>query len=335
MSLLHRLRLALIALATVFAVGVVGYRWLTNKSWLESIYYFVITVSGVGYTESSSSPPEVQLFSIFLILIGMLVVGYTLTMLLQSMIEGQIYRALGVRRMTQEIEKMSGHTIICGLGRMGKTLMEEFTHSGIPFVVIEQDSDRAIAARAENLLVITGDALDEETLLAAGVMRAGTFLASLNSDAKNVFLTLTVRDLNSELRIIARGELPSTEKKLRQAGANQVVLPAVISARRVASMVTHPHAAELVDLITDHHTLDAELEEITIGPMSKLLGKTISEAAPSQKHQLLIIAIRRSDGQMLFNPDSSLPFTQGDTLIAMGKKTDLIAFQKANHLIKE
>lgn len=332
MTALTRIRQALFALTAVFAIAVVGHNWITGDDWLASIYYFVITVSGVGYSERSSFPPELQLFSIFVILIGMFVVGYTITLLLQLMIQGQIYRALGIRRMTQDIEQLSGHIIICGYGRMGRTLAEEFTRRDVPFVVVDQDNDLAIVARAEGLLVLTGNALDEDTLLDAGIERAKVFVASLHSDADNVFLTLTARNLNRDLRIIARGELPLTEKKLRQAGADEVVLPAVIGARRMATMVTRPHAAELMDLITDAKALDADLEELTVTENCPLVGQTVREVALRSKHHLLIIAIRRHDGEMVFAPDAGTAFAVGDTMIVMGKQSDLAAFQVVNRL---
>lgn len=332
MTALKRMRQAFLLLAVIFVVAVIGHRALTGKDWLSSVYYFVITVSGVGYSEESTSPPSLQLFSIFVILIGMFVVGYTITLLLQLMIEGQIYRTLGVRRMTQEIEKLSDHTIICGLGRMGQTLADDFTRRNVPFVVVDQDSDLALSARADGMLVVTGDALDEESLEDAGIARASTFIASLNSDADNVFLTLTARNLNSNLRIIARGELPTTEKKLRQAGADDVVLPAVIGARRMAAMVTRPHTAELMDLITSHNTIDADLEEITIRDGSPLVGQTIREVALRSRHHVLIIAIRREDGDMLFAPDADTQFASGDTMMVMGKQADLESFGEKNRL---
>ncbi|QDU57910.1 potassium channel family protein [Aeoliella mucimassa] len=330
MTALIRIRQAVLALAIVFVVAVVGHHWLTGKPWLESIYYFVITVSGVGYTEESGVEPKLQLFSIFVILIGMFVLGYTITLLLQVMIEGQINRMLGIRRMNQEIEKLKGHTIICGLGRMGQTLADEFDRRGVRYVVVEHDNDAAIAARAENMLVVTGDALDEETLMAAGIERAATFVASLHSDADNVFLTLTARNLNPELRIIARGELSTTEKKLRQAGANEVVLPALIGARRMAAMVTRPHTAELMDLMAGNKSMDADLEEVLITDESPILGQTIREIALRSTHQVLVIAIRRIDGEMLFAPDANTQFETGDTMIVMGRHTDIVNFKKAN-----
>ncbi len=332
MTALPRIRQALFALLIVFCVAVVGHKLIAKTDWLSSVYYFVITVSGVGYSEESTSPPALQLFSIFVILIGMFVVGYTLTLLLQLMIEGQIYRTLGFRRMTQEIEKLNGHTVICGFGRMGKTLAEEFERHGVSFVVIDQDTDLAISARADGFLVVTGDALDEDTLRDAGIERAKVFVASLHSDADNVFLTLTARNLNRDLRIIARGELPATEKKLRQAGANEVILPAVIGARRMAALVTRPHAAELMELITDNRSLDADLEELTLTESCPLVGQTIRDVALRSKHHVLIIAIRRQDGQMLFAPDAGTAFAVGDTMIVMGKRSDLKVFEGSNCL---
>lgn len=332
MTALARIRQALFALAAVFIIAVTGHRILTGGSWLSSVHYFVITVSGVGYSEVSDTPPELQLYSIFVILIGMFVVGYTITVLLQSMIEGQIYRALGIRRMTQEIEQLSGHTIICGLGRMGQTLAEEFAGREEPFVVIDGDSEKALAARADGMLIVTGDALEEESLIAAGIKRAKVFVAALHSDADNVFLTLTARNLNPQLRIISRGELPATEKKLRQAGADDVVLPAVIGARRMAAMVTRPHATELLDLMVSDKALRADLEEFTVGQDCPLTGQSIREVALQTNHHILLLGIRRPSGEMLFAPHADTKFTPGDSLIVLGKQGDLRLFRQAHGL---
>lgn len=329
MKALQRIRQALVALGAIFVAAVIGHRLLTGDSWLASVYYFVITVSGVGYTERSTAPPELQLFTIFVILIGMFTVGYALTMLLQMMIEGQIYRALGIRRMEQEIERLEGHTIICGLGRIGQTLADEFRRRGVPFVVVDMDLEVITAARADRVLAIDGNAMEEESLMDAGIERAKVFVAALRSDADNVFLTLTARNLNPKLRIIARGELPATEKKLRQAGADDVVLPAVIGARRMASMVTRPHAAELIDLMTSRSTIDADLEELAISPECQLVGQTIREVSLRAKHHVLIVAIRREDGEMVFAPDADTQFAAGDTMIAMGKQANLASFEHA------
>jgi len=216
---------------------------------------------------------------------------------------------------------------------MGETLAEEFERRNISFVIVDQDADKSIVARAEGLLVVTGDATDEETLIAAGIERAQTLVVALQNDADNVFLTLTARNLRPNLRIIARGELPTTEKKLRQAGANQVVLPAVIGARRMAALVTRPHAAEMMDLVTDHRILDAQLEELEVAENCPIVGKTVREAAMRQKHRVMIVAIRRVDETMLFNPDADTTFAVGDTMIVLGKQADVDSFRATNVLV--
>lgn len=332
MSLLQRIRRGLLLLGGFFAVAVVGYKWLTGCTWLESVYFFVITVSTVGYSEQSTAPPEVKLFTIGIITVGVIGLGYLVGLIVQSMIEGQIDKALGAQRMTREIEQLSGHTLVCGYGRTGQTIATELARRNKPYVVIDQGVEGSTHAREEGRLVVVGDAMEEEVLLQAGIERADTIVVALKSDADNVFLTLTARNLNSSLRIIARGEQVATEKKLRQAGADQVVLPAVIGGRRMAALVTRPNAAEMLEHFSNHEKIDVGLEEITISSGSQLVGKTVRETAARQRHNLLIVGIRRAAGQMLFNPDPDDKFEADDTLVVMGKSKDIESFQRAQRL---
>lgn len=328
MTLLHRIRRGLIFLAVVALVSIAGHKYLTGETWIDSLYFFVITVSTVGYGEHSSEAWPVQLFTIGVITVGTITMAYLLGLIVQSMIEGQINFALGNRRMTREIAHLNGHTIICGLGRIGQTLADELQLRGKDYVVIDRNPDVVQAACEDNQLVVTGDATLEETLLDAGIERASTVVVALKDDADNVFLTLTARNLNPNLKIIARGEQPTTEKKLVQAGADQVVMPALIGARRMAALVTRPHAAQMMDHVADHTKLEAELDELSLAAQSLLIGQSIREVAARQKHNLLVIAIRRCDGQMLFNPDPDAQFEAGDTLIVMGNREDIAKFQR-------
>ncbi|MCA9239695.1 MAG: potassium channel protein, partial [Planctomycetales bacterium] len=308
MPLLIRIRRGLTLLAALCAVSVVGYKLLTGKSWLESIYFFVITASTVGYGEQSSVSPSVQLFTILMILCSAVVVAYTLGLIIQSLVEGQINLALGVLRMTREIEGLSNHTIICGYGRIGQTLAEDLIRRDVPFVIVDLNPDIIREANEHGCLAVTGDATDEDTLRQAGIQRAKTLVVALQGDAENVFLTLTARNLAPDLRIIARGEQPATEKKLRQAGADQVVLPAVIGARRMSALVTRPYTAEMLEHFANHERIDAGLEELTIPADCTLVGKSVRALAARQRHNLLVIGIRKADGAMLFNPDPDKPF---------------------------
>lgn len=335
MSLLHRIRRGLTFLGVFFLVAVAAYKGVHGGTWLDSVYFFVITVSTVGYGEQSTLGAEEKLLAIGIIVVGVVTVGYTVGLIVQSMVEGQINEALGARRMEQEIDQLKGHTIICGYGRIGQTIAHELERRNKPYVIVDQDQEIADTAGEEHRLVIVGDATDEEVLLHAGIQRAETIVIALRSDADNVFLTLTARNLKPDMRIIARGEQVGTEKKLRQAGADQVVLPAVIGGRRMAALVTRPNAAEMLEHFTNHEKIDVELEELRIPEGSPLVGCTVRETAARQRHNLLIVGIRRAGGQMLFNPDSGDTFESDDTLVVMGTCDDVAEFQRAQRLATE
>ncbi len=335
MSLLKRIRRGATFLGAFFVVAVAGYKWLHGCSWVDAVYFFVITVSTVGYGEESSFGTAEKLFTIGVILIGIISVGYTVGLVVQSMIEGQIEQALGARRMEQQIEQLSRHSIICGYGRLGRTIAEELDRRNKPYVILDADQDIVGGALEEGHLAILGDATDEEVLEHAGIKQAETIVIALRSDADNVFLTLTARNLCPELRIIARGEQVATEKKLRQAGADQVVLPAVIGGRRMAAMVTRPNAAEMLEHFTNHEKIDVDLEELRIPDRSPLIGKSVRDIAARQRHNLLIVGIRRIGGTMVFNPDPDDRFELDDCLIVMGRVEDVQSFQRSQRLANE
>ncbi|WP_197526572.1 potassium channel family protein [Botrimarina colliarenosi] len=332
MPLLQRIRRGATFLGAFFVVSVVGYRWLTGCTWLDAIYFFVISVSTVGYGETSSARPEVQIFTIGVIVFGVVGVGYLVALIIQSMIEGQIEHALGVRRMEHKIEHLKRHAIVCGYGRLGQTITKELRRRNKAFVVVDKDPDIVAAALEEGMLAMLGDATEEETLLQAGIREAETMVIALQSDADNVFLTLTARNLVPKLRIIARGEQVATEKKLHQAGADQVVLPAVIGGRRMAALVTRPNAAEMLENFTNHEKIDVDLEELRIPDSSPLVGKTVRETGSRQQHNLMIIGIRRAEGSMVFNPAPDDRFEVDDTLVVMGRVDDVHTFQRMHRL---
>lgn len=327
---LRRVRFGLIFLACFVVVSTVGYRLLSERPWLESLHWVIITVSSVGYGETSAAPPAIQAFSIVVILVGMLAVAATLGLFLQLLVQGEIRRAVGARRMTRDIKKLTDHIIICGFGRIGRILAEDFDARGIPFTVIETNSEMATEAENASYLVVVGDATDEDVLLSAGIERAKTIVVALDSDANCVFLTLTARNLNSEIQIISRGEQPSTEKKLRQAGANRVVMPAMIGARRIANLVTQPVTSDLLEHVADRSRLDANLEEVVISQGSVVAGQTVRASNPRQRYGILVVALRNVDGKMQFNPNPDTVIEAGDTAIVMGRATDLEKFRAAS-----
>ncbi len=326
----RRVRRGATLVGAVLCLAVVSHHWLTDAPWLQSAYWTVITLSGVGYTQETpeSVGPARQIQTIAIILVGMLAVGYTLGMLFQLLMEGQLERLRGVRRMKRQIDQLNGHVIVCGFGRMGRNLSARLAQKKLPFVVVDSHAEIVAEAMAMEYLAMEGDATDEEVLQSVGIERAKTIVTALRSDADNVFLTLTARNLNADLRILARGEQASTEKKLHQAGANHVVMPSVIGAQRVADMIVKPHAAALMYRVADHSSLSADLEELTVATGNRLIGQSIREADPSRQFQLLIVAIRRADGELTLNPDADLQFAAGDTLIVLGEMENILEFCK-------
>ncbi|NND96327.1 MAG: potassium channel protein [Pirellulaceae bacterium] len=325
---LHRILRGGVVLVAVFAIAVLGYRLLGDYEWVDAIWMVVITISTVGYSEQSELGTTLQLFTIFVVLSGMTAAVYTFGGLMQLMLEGEIDRLLGTRRLNQQLRKLRDHVIICGYGRMGRHLANELRSQNRSLVVIDGNPDLADENVAGDAIHVIGDATDEEVLNGAGITHAKTLVISLPSDADNVFITLTARGMNSELQIIARAEQRTSEKKLRQAGANRVVMPAVIGARQMARMVTRPSTADLFELAAESAFVDLEIDEIEVKPDSGFAGKSVVDTQAHKRHKLLIIAIKRPDGELIFNPSAESRLNVADTLILMGHASDIESFYR-------
>ena len=328
---LKRIRLGAIVLLLVLLVAIVGYR-ITGRSWVDSLYMVVITISTVCFTEKTTLGTGEMLFTIVVIVFGISAVAYTFGGLIQMTVEGEIQRTLGHRRMTQGIDRLSGHIIVCGYGRIGQILAQDLTRQKKPFVIIDTNDERISEAMEQEMLVIQGDATEESVLLSAGVERAKTLVTGLPNDVANVFITLTSRNLNEDLQIIARAEQHTTQKKLYQAGANRVVMPASIGARQMARIITRPTTADLMELLADHSILEVELDEITITEASKLVDTNVIDAEAHRRHGLLVVAIKQAQGEMVFSPSGQYACQAGDTIIVMGRAGDIDRFKKEYQL---
>jgi voltage-gated potassium channel len=324
---LQRVRYGAVVLCAVFVAAVVGYR-VAGRSWLDAVYMVVITISTVGYGESSSLSVGQQLWTLCVIVFGISAVVFTFGGFIQMTMEGELERTLRLGRTSRAIERLSGHVILCGFGRIGQILAHELAAKKVPFVVIDSSGEIISEAQNREYLVILGDATEESVLQAAGVLRARTLVTALPGDAANVFITLTARNMNRDVQIIARGEHPTTEKKLLQAGANRVVLPAAIGAMRMAAMVTRPSTIELMELVAGQSVLDVEVDEIVVTAASPLVGKTIVAAQTRSKSGLLVVALKQAGGPMIFNPGAEVVFSSGDTIIALGRQEDIDRFRQ-------
>lgn len=285
----------------------------------------VITLSSVGYSERPSMGVNEQLFTCVIIVVGMVTVGVTCGGFVQMLIQGELEKSIGNRKNTREISKLQNHVIICGFGRLGQILADDLSHAGTPFVIIDHNEDRIEMIRESGYRFIDGDTTDETTLLEAGIKNAKTLVSVLPSDASNVFVTLTGRNLNPGLQIVSRAENKSSVRKLYQAGVDRVVLPTMIGAQQISRLISRPNTADLVELLSQRGTLNVELDELVIGQESPFAGLAISDCE-AEKNNLLVIATKKIDGQMVFNPKPDFVISVGDTLIMLGRAEDITAF---------
>ncbi len=316
---------AIAFVSMVMAVFSVGYR-VAGWSWSDAIYMVIITAFSVGFGEVQPiTETWLRVWTMALIFLGCTSIIFITGTLVQMLTEAQIQRTLGGRRMENEIEKLKNHAIICGYGRIGRMIASQLEQGGIPFVIVDQAADRVAEAKEGGWLTQQGEATDESVLRAAGIGRARVLATVLPNDAANVFITLSARNMNPTIQIIARGEVPSTERKLIQAGANRVVLPAHIGADRIAHLILHPNARELLGGKTqssaefEHHLteLGLDMEEIEIGPTSPWQHRSVGDVEKDAAGRLLAVAILRKEGGTDMNPDPSATLLPGDALVVM------------------
>ncbi len=323
---LARIRTGALVLLVVITLSVCGYRW-AGWSWIDSLYMVVITVASVGYREMGEMTPGLKLFTVVVIVLGMLATGYTIGGFLQMLAEGEIDRVVGLQRVQREVDKLEGHIVVCGYGRIGQMLTADLKRQERAFVVLEHDHARTAEALQQGFLAMEGDATEEKLLVDAGIARAKSLVTALPSDAANVFITLTARNLNRGMQIIARGEFPSTQKKLIQAGADRVVLPATIGATRISHMLTRPSVVEFMELVAGRSSLDVEIDELELPLNCRLVGQTVAQTEARRRHGLLVVAVKRGAAGMVFNPDADFAFAAEDVIIVMGKVDDIARFR--------
>lgn len=317
-------------MATVMVVGVIGYL-LAGWDLSDAVYMVVITIFTVGYGEVRPIQEEgLRGLTMGLIVLGCISVIFVSGALVQFLLEGQIRRALGDRRMSAELKKLNNHTIICGYGRIGRMVAADLKSGQRPFVIVDKDARRLEMAREAGYLTLEGEATEESVLLEAGVTRASVLATVLPSDAMNVFITLSARDLHPELTIIARGEDPSTERKLTQAGADRVVLPAHIGAERITHLILFPEAAELIDDAEKSHHLKEELgdlglemEEAVIPKYSPFAGRSVGDLESIHSGSVIVVALHRKAGGTELRPTRDSILQAGDGVVAVSRGSNL------------
>ena len=319
-STLGRLRFALAMVAGVTVLGTLGY-WAFGFTLLDAAYQTVINITTVGFRELDDFSDAQKLFTMLVIILGVGTVLYSFTLVMQVVVEGELQKFVGRRRMDRKINLLSGHTIICGWGRVGRAVAHDLATAGEDIVVVESNDDRV---RDLPHPTVVGDATLDSTLRAAGIERAGSLIAALEGDAENLFVTLSGRDLNPDLFIVARARQDDSISKLEHAGADRVVNPQELGAARMASFVARPHVAEFVDVVMHERSLEFRMQELLVTDSSPLAGKSLSEANLREERGVLILAMRNADGSFDTNPHPAKVIESGHVLIAVGTDSDLI-----------
>ena len=244
-------------------------------------------------------------------------------MLLRMFVEGELSKTFGRRKLEKNISALKGHFIICGFGRIGTIICEELSSENIPFVVIEEDPGKNEQLENEHYLYINMDATSEEALQKAGIINAKGIVTAVGSDANNVFITLTAKGLRPDIFVLARASDVKNEAKLVKAGASRVVSPYLLGGRRMAEVLKRPTVVDFIDIAMANNHLGLMMEEALIGSDSNLIGKNLIDSHLRQDYGVIIVAIKRSSGEMVFNPMPSETIGSGDVIVVIGKKEDL------------
>ncbi len=314
----------------VLLIGTFGYRVIEGWPLLDGLYMTVITITTIGFKEVHDLSRSGQVFTLLIIIFGIGMVTYAVVSGTSMLIEGQVYKILTRRRSMKAIEKIESHFIICGFGRMGSFICDQLQSREIPFVVVENRPEVQDRIMGMNYLLSPGDATEEDVLLGAGIRNAKGLVSVLDSDAQNVYVVLTARELNPDLEIIARAGEEAASKKLIRAGATRVISPYKIGGMRMVMSIIKPEVMNFLEVAMDHKQFDIELEEVRVAEDSDYSGKKLIETDIRKELNLIIIAVKKKSGQMVFNPGPSTVINGSDVLIAMGDRSKLtILEQKA------
>jgi len=321
---LRRIQSALLALGIITVAGVLGYMVFEGWSFTDALYMTVITLTTVGYKEVRDLDTTGQLWTMALLITGVGTLFYAAVSSVELVVEGAIRGYFGRRRMEAAINKLQGHYILCGYGRVGRQVAREFANDGVPFVIIEQEPATVEECAEEGHLVLLGDASDDEVLEEAGIRRARVLVAAVDSDADNVFVVLSARKLNPKLHIVARASSDESAAKLEIAGADRTLSPYAVGGRRLASLATQPLVVDFLDIVTQgQEGIEFRLEEFRVPEESFVADQTIGELRIGERTGAMILAVRLEGGRFDTTPSADDRLRAGDILIVLGTREQI------------
>ena len=324
---LQHVKIALILLTIIIIVGIFGYVSLEHLSFADAFYLVITTVSTVGYGDITPKTTPGRFFTIWLIIFGVGLVFYTLTLAVSLVVEGRVKDLLGRHEMQRKIENMEQHIIICGAGKVGSNAILRLQQENESFIVI--DSNPAVCERLEQekILVIQGDATMDEILLSAGLMQAKGVIAALSGDANNVYITLTARTMRPDIFIVARADRPEAEEKMRRAGASSVVSPSVMGGRHMVNALTKPLIMDLMENVFYNQEIHLDMAQILVQEGSALAGKSLPESEIKTTYGAIVLAVQRGS-EMIITPGIDEHIRVNDILILLGERDSLDRLNK-------
>jgi len=316
----RRLKYGALLLGAVFFIGTFGFHFIEGWNYLDSFFMTLITITTIGYQEVHPLSSAGVYFDIIIILLGVGAAAYGFASFARFVIEGELQRYFGRRRLDKKIMRMSDHYIVCGNGRIGSLISKELHNSNKPFLVIDNDKSLMEDLERSGIPFIIGDATNEDTLLKAGIKRAKGLVATASSDMTNVYIILIARELNPDIFVLARAETEDSTKNLKRAGANKVVSPYLIGGRHMANIILKPTVVDFVELATGEKTEDfcIQMEGFKVKEDSRLVGKTLKDAPIRKDIGIIVVAVKDHTGKMIFNPGAELCITKDDVLVCIG-----------------
>lgn len=328
---LHRVILILAMLSTLLGVGTIGFHFIEGWSYFDGFYMTLMTLSTVGYGEVHPLGFAGRVWASFLMITGVSAFLVSFALIGDLLIRLELTDYFGNRRRQRMLEKLSNHYIVCGAGRVGRSVIRELRRNGAEVVLVDNDAARCKWGIEQNIATITADATQDETLRRAGVDRAHGLVAAIGNDAQNVYVTLSARGLNSGLLISARAADEQSEQKLRRAGATTVFTPYTFIGHRLAQSLLRPHVLNFLDVasaFSGNTDLDLVTEQIHLAPTSPLVGKTLESSDIRRTYGVIVLAIQRADGSIVFNPGGGTRVEANDVVIAMGERAQLQKMEK-------
>lgn len=314
--------MGLVFMACIFVGGVCVYMFVEGWGFVDSFYMVVITLSTVGFGEIQPLSDRARLLTSAIIILGVGNFAYIVGSFSRMLVDGHLHNLLWRRKVQRRIDKLENHYIVCGYGRIGGVVVQEILKVSSDVVVIEHDPKLVEQLKHDGIMHLSGDATDDLLLVSAGIKRARSIVTALTDEAANVYVTLTARQLNPKISIIARANNASHITRLEFAGANRVVLPHLIGGVRMAHTVLKPTVTDFLDLAV-RGDIDLQMEQLGISEKSVFVGKNIMDSNIRKDYDLIIVAIKRESGELVFNPGPREVLCSGDTLITLGRQADL------------